>query len=117
MPPACPALHPEFHAVDAAVQRLKKAGFTELSERQEWDGLGPGGRYFFTRNASTLVAFAVGQKYEPGNGFMMVGAHTDRCGQALGDWCVRRVAQLRPAANRTQMLLPFAQRPLPTPKY
>lgn len=67
----------EFHAVDAAVQRLKKAGFTELSERQEWDGLGPGGRYFFTRNASTLVAFAVGQKYEPGNGFMMVGAHTD----------------------------------------
>ncbi|KAI3434924.1 hypothetical protein D9Q98_002978 [Chlorella vulgaris] len=66
----------EFHAVDAAVQRLKAAGFTELSERQGWE-VQRGGRYFFTRNSSTLVAFAVGQKYEPGNGFMMVGAHTD----------------------------------------
>jgi aspartyl aminopeptidase len=66
-------------AVDAAVRRLKAAGFVELSERQGWEGVQKGGRYFFTRNASTLVAFAVGQQYEPGNGFMMVGAHTDRC--------------------------------------
>lgn len=50
----------------------------QLSERQGWEGLAPGGRYFFTRNASTLVAFAVGGQYQPGNGFFMVGAHTDR---------------------------------------
>lgn len=68
----------EFHAVEEARQRLLAAGFTQLSERQGWDGLQKGGRYFFTRNGSTLVAFAVGAKYEPGNGFMMVGAHTDR---------------------------------------
>lgn len=61
------------------MRRLKAAGFVELSERQGWEGVQKGGRYFFTRNASTLVAFAVGQQYEPGNGFMMVGAHTDRC--------------------------------------
>ncbi|KAL4425327.1 hypothetical protein ABPG75_009343 [Micractinium tetrahymenae] len=67
----------EFHAVEEARQRLLAAGFTQLSERQGWEGLQKGGRYFFTRNGSTLVAFAVGAKYEPGNGFMMAGAHTD----------------------------------------
>ena len=55
---------------------LLAAGFERLSERVEW-ALRPGGRYFFTRNYSTIVAFAVGAKAGPGAGFHMVGAHTD----------------------------------------
>ena len=65
-----------FHAVAESVRRLRAAGFTELSERQPWR-VAPGGRYFFTRNASTLVAFAVGRRAAPGAGFVVVGAHTD----------------------------------------
>ncbi|CAL8472061.1 g11603 [Coccomyxa elongata] len=66
-----------YHAVEEASRRLNAAGFQKLSERQSWHGLKKGGRYYFTRNASTIVAFAVGGKYEAGNGFHMVGAHTD----------------------------------------
>ena len=45
------ASHTQFHAVAEASKRLLAAGFTQLSERQPWAGLQPGGRYFFTRNA------------------------------------------------------------------
>lgn len=47
-------------------------------ERDSWNGtLQPGGKYYLTRNASTIVAFAIGQAWKPGNPVGMVGAHTD----------------------------------------
>lgn len=45
---------------------------------QEWK-LENGGKYFLTRNGTTLIAFVMGGKYKPGNGFNIVAAHTDRC--------------------------------------
>lgn len=51
-----------FPALDEAKKRLKKAGFVQVSERDTWN-LEAGKRYFFTRNYSTIVAFAIGKKY------------------------------------------------------
>ncbi|MCD7451083.1 hypothetical protein HAX54_009531 [Datura stramonium] len=65
-----------FHAVDESKKRLKSAGYVQIFEREDWD-LKAGNKYFFTRNHSTIVAFAIGKKYVAGNGFHIVGAHTD----------------------------------------
>ncbi|KAL8056541.1 hypothetical protein ABFX02_04G125700 [Erythranthe guttata] len=65
-----------FHAVDEAKNRLKSAGYGQLSERDDWK-LEAGKKYFFTRNHSTIVAFAIGKKYIAGNGIYIIGAHTD----------------------------------------
>jgi len=68
----------QFHAVEQAKQRLLEAGFKQISERVESDWqVAPGGKYFFTRNHSSIMAFAVGSKFQPGNGFSIIGAHTD----------------------------------------
>lgn len=67
-----------FHAVAYFKCQLSKAGFTELPARDNWvDKLVPGGRYFVTRNSSSLVAFTVGPDYIPGNGVAMIAGHID----------------------------------------
>ncbi|KDP30945.1 hypothetical protein JCGZ_11321 [Jatropha curcas] len=65
-----------FHAVDEAKKRLRNAGYVQVSEREDWK-LEAGKKYFFTRNHSTIVAFAIGKRYVAGNGFYVIGAHTD----------------------------------------
>lgn len=66
----------QFHATAEAKRQLIAAGFHLLNEDEEWQ-LQPGGRYFFTRNMSSLVAFSIGEKYSIGNGFHVIAAHTD----------------------------------------
>ncbi|KAF7549427.1 hypothetical protein G7Z17_g6389 [Cylindrodendrum hubeiense] len=67
-----------YHAVRSASERFEKAGFTLIRERDSWaQALRPGGKYYLTRNASTIVAFTIGRKWRPGNPVAIVGAHTD----------------------------------------
>ena len=67
-----------FHAVHAVKQRLEEAGFQLLEEKDAWSNLCvPGGKYFLTRNTSTILAFAIGKEWKPGNAVAMIGAHTD----------------------------------------
>ncbi|MCB1746806.1 MAG: M18 family aminopeptidase [Gammaproteobacteria bacterium] len=65
-----------FHAVAAMRRRLDAAGFTALDEGEAW-ALAPRGRYYVTRNDSSLVAFRLGAGGIEADGLRMVGAHTD----------------------------------------
>jgi len=58
-----------FHAVDYFSKRLERNGFVKLSERDNWSfKLKTGGKYYTTRNGSSLVAFSIPSGYKPGNG-------------------------------------------------
>ena len=62
-----------FHAVETMAQRLDEAGFEYLPEQDNWS-IESGGRYYTTRNGSSIIAFSAG---DFSNGIRMVGAHTD----------------------------------------
>lgn len=47
-----------FHAVERASEMLEADGFKRLSEGERWS-LVPGGRYYLTRNRSTVLAFTL----------------------------------------------------------
>ncbi|KAG7663639.1 uncharacterized protein J8A68_002888 [[Candida] subhashii] len=83
-----------YHAVSTVKSHLKAAGFSELHERTNWQTsstkLERGGKYYVTRNGSSLIAFTIGQKFENGNGISVVGAHTDSP-------CLR----IKPISNKT----------------
>ena len=65
-----------FHAVAEMARQLEHAGFQQLAEDGEWT-LAAGGRYYLTRNDSSIIAFGVGKDAGPEQGLRMVGAHTD----------------------------------------
>lgn len=65
-----------FHAVAEMSSRLLAAGFTRLGEDEPWS-TEPGGRYFSTRNGSSIIAFISGSEAGPESGVRIIGAHTD----------------------------------------
>jgi len=65
-----------FHVVQSFEDQLKSAGYVELYEQDKWN-LSPGGKYYVTRNGSSLVIFTVGLKAPEESGFKIIGAHTD----------------------------------------
>lgn len=65
-----------FHAVVSMVEALEQAGFAELRESDTWGEL-PAGKFFVTRNNSSIIAFIKTAQHLADTGFAMVGAHTD----------------------------------------
>lgn len=67
-----------FHAVKSFSNQLEEHGYKHLSERAVWTSeLKRGGKFYTSRNGSSLIAFNIGSKYESGNGVAIVAGHVD----------------------------------------
>lgn len=65
-----------FHATQSMAEALQDAGYQALDERETWQ-LKPQGRYYITRNDSSIIAIKRGQHDPVQHGIRLVGAHTD----------------------------------------
>ena len=66
-----------YNFVEHAKKELKEAGFLQIYESDPWN-LEPGKKYFYTRNNSCIIAFNIGNKFNPEEScFKIIGAHTD----------------------------------------
>lgn len=63
-----------YHVTEELKKMLADKGYTELHESEEWN-LVRGGRYYVTRNLSSIIAFRL-PECEP-VGFMMAASHSD----------------------------------------
>lgn len=64
-----------FHAIDTIRGMLDEQGFEELMEGKRWDVF-PGGKYYVTRNGSSIIAFKIGNDLEQ-YCFRIVASHSD----------------------------------------
>ncbi|KZN14777.1 M18 family aminopeptidase [Marinomonas sp. TW1] len=65
-----------FHATDSMRSALLAEGYVELIEDENWV-IEEGGKYFVTRNESSLIAFTTPVLDVSQTGWRMIGAHTD----------------------------------------
>ena len=64
-----------FHAVEQLSQMLDQAGYQRLMECERW-ALEKGGKYYVTRNGSSIIAFHVGQQLDNYH-FQITASHSD----------------------------------------
>lgn len=66
-----------FHAIETIREQLKEYGFIELQEGQRWH-IEKGGKYFTTRNHTSLIAFSIGSLLQKLT-FNLCASHSDTC--------------------------------------
>lgn len=64
-----------FHAVQRIAAELEADGYERLQESSRWE-IRPGGKYYVTRNDSSILAFHVGEKLQDFS-FTITASHSD----------------------------------------
>lgn len=74
-------MYPVYHVVDNIKKHLEQKHFIEILEKDDWtEVVKPGGRYYVRRSGSSgnsIIAFAIGNKWQPGEPFSIVASHVD----------------------------------------
>ena len=65
-----------YHVVKNCSDILEENGFERIMPREKWE-IKKGGKYFFKKSSSTIIAFTVGENFDVKKGFKIFGAHTD----------------------------------------
>ena len=102
-----------FHSAANFAARLEREGFLRLNEAEPWS-VRSGGRYFVTRNQSSLVAFTVP---ETGlNHFQIVASHSDspmfKLKPVFEDEACGRYLRLNVERYGGMLMAPWFDRPL-----
>ncbi len=79
-----------FHAIDAMAKQLGENGFTRLHEHEDWTLVG-GGKYYVTRNLSSIMAFTVPEG--DFTHFQIVASHSDSPTFKLKPTCENSVCE------------------------
>ena len=101
-----------YHVIANAKDILDAAGYTGLKENEVWK-LEAGGKYYVTRNDSSLIAFAVpNPDYK---GFRIIASHSDSpCPKLKEDLESRKDGYVRLDVEKYggMLLAPWFDRPL-----
>ena len=65
-----------YHVVKNCSDILEENGFERIMPREKWE-IKKGGKYFFKKSSSTIIAFTVGENFDVKKGFKIFGSHTD----------------------------------------
>lgn len=106
-----------FHAVDSIVDILNKEGFQELNPGKPFS-INAGGKYYITKNSSSIIAFTVGDNIVDGAeySFRIAASHSDSpCFKIKENAEVRvrdKYTMLNTEGYGGMLLAPWLDRPL-----
>lgn len=101
-----------FHVVENAKAILDSQGFTGLKESDVWN-LAAGGKYYVTRNDSSIIAFQIPKKDYAG--FRIIASHSDSpCPKLKEDYEMDKCGYVRLNVEKYggMLLAPWFDRPL-----
>lgn len=87
-----------YHAIDNLRAYLLENGYEELAEKERWDmRIQEGGKYFTTRNYSSIIAFEIPEK-ECFPGFNITAAHSDS-----PTFKIKEISEMKAEGNYTKL--------------